>query len=81
VTEPPGSPEREAILQGLRDVRTAFDAARDQYEMAAQANRRRLYELLELGARAGLGRKAMARAAGMSLPSLRRFLDEDATDS
>jgi hypothetical protein len=66
VTEPPGSPEREAILQGLRDVRTAFDAARDQYEMAVQANRRRLYELLELGAR---------------LPSLRRFLDEDATDS
>jgi hypothetical protein len=74
VVEPDETREREAILQGLRDARMAFEAARDQYEAAVQANRRRLYDLLEQGARLGIGRKAMSQAAGMSLPSLRRFM-------
>ncbi len=68
--------EREAVLQGLRDTRAAFDAAREQYDSAMQERRQQLYALLARGKAAGVGRKAMAKAAGLNLPSLSKIIEE-----
>ena len=67
--------ERERILEGLRENRRKFDAARDAYNAATAERRDDLWQLLEEGIAAGIGRKAMSRAAGLSLPSLTEVIE------
>jgi hypothetical protein len=67
--------EREAILQALRDHHAALRAESDRHEAFVQQSRAELYELLARGKEAGIGRKQMSKAAGLSLPSLSRLLD------
>ena len=68
--------ERNEILQALRENAAAAREASEQYEAAMQESRRRLYALIARGKTAGLGWKAMARAAGLTLPSLSEIADK-----
>ena len=72
---PDAAEKRDEILQALRENAAATRVAEEQYEAATQEARERLYELIARGKAAGIGRKAMARAAGLSLPSLADVAD------
>jgi hypothetical protein len=72
----PTRDEQEVILHALRDNATAARKASEHYEAAIQESRRQLYALIARGKAAGLGRRAMAKAAGLSLPSLSEIADK-----
>lgn len=67
--------ERAAIVQALSDLHDEFMAELERRRAFDQERRTELYALLRRGHAAGIGRKSMSKAVGMSLPSLREFLD------
>ena len=77
---PTSESERERVLEALRANAAAFAEEVERHDEATATMRDELLGLLAEGQAAGIGRRALARAAGISLPRLTRLLDDERSD-